>query len=96
MFDTQSRWLSDAVGKAVSPGAEQHRADHHQRHIGEDRDEKAMGACQPMASLRQISISRSAQEMKAPTAQMVTSCQSPPSRKRREAETVFQRAADRR
>ena len=33
-----------------------------------------------MPSLRQISTWRSAQEMKAPKAQMVMNCQSPPSR----------------
>ena len=33
-----------------------------------------------MPSLRQISISRSAQDVKAPIAQIVTSCQRPPSR----------------
>ena len=38
-----------------------------------------MGTCRPMPSLRQISTSRMAQDAKAPSAQSVMICQSPPS-----------------
>src|SRR5262245_11721635 len=39
----------------------------------------ANGTCSPMPSFRQISASRSAHEMNEPSAQIVTSCQIPPS-----------------
>jgi hypothetical protein len=41
----------DAVGEAVAPGAHQHRADHHQRDIGENRDAEGEGHVQPHAEL---------------------------------------------
>ncbi len=41
---------------------------------------KPIGTCRPMPSLRQISTSRSAQEMNEISAKIVIHCHSPPSR----------------